>query len=742
MIFVGLLLGIACGVFFGERCQSLAIVGDAFIGLLRMTVLPYIVVSLVANLGKLSLHQSRRLAIRGGVVLLLLWAIALVTIGLLPTCFPDWKAGSFFSTAITDPPIETNLLDFFIPSNVFNSLARNHVPAVVLICIFLGLALGGVANRKVLIDQLDVLSKVLLRVSSFITKLAPLGVFAIAAATAGTISLSEVARLQAYFLAYTGGTVVLTFVVLPLLVITCTPFTYREVMSVARAPMLTAFATGKLIIVLPMLIEKTDELFSQSDRHLGRSYEGGSTAPAVDVLYPIAYPFPHVGKLLGMLFIPFAAWFLGNAMTWDEYPSFLGAGLMAYFGGPILATPFLLDQMHLPHDMFQLFLLSGVYTERLGDALGAMHLVAFTLLTTCAFSGKLRISLAPVAKYVGVVLLVGVTTLIGMRMLLANSPLTLESRGDVITQMQLIEQPVESVVIREAAPNPMPMRPGESLLERIRRRGVLRVGYNEDKLPFAFFNGRGDLVGFDINMAHALARDLGVTLEFVRFDRDTLAKQLAEDDFDMVMSGLVGTLERAEAMQHTTPYMDVTLALVVPDYRVRSFQSIDSMQEMQGLRIGYVDLSSGFVSRLREELPNAILLQIATNREFFESLSETPQPNSTNAENQSPKKPDPRVRLRKKLDALLISAESGSAFTLLYPEFEVVTPTRRKIALPLFYAIGARDVGMRDFLEHWVTLRKNDGTIEDYYDHWVLGKDPRAKPPRWNVAGDVLGWGE
>ena len=47
----GLLGGIACGLIFGEYCARLSLIGDAFIGLLRMTVLPYIVVALIANLG-------------------------------------------------------------------------------------------------------------------------------------------------------------------------------------------------------------------------------------------------------------------------------------------------------------------------------------------------------------------------------------------------------------------------------------------------------------------------------------------------------------------------------------------------------------------------------------------------------------------------------------------------------------------------------------------------------------------
>jgi ABC-type amino acid transport substrate-binding protein len=244
---------------------------------------------------------------------------------------------------------------------------------------------------------------------------------------------------------------------------------------------------------------------------------------------------------------------------------------------------------------------------------------------------------------------------------------------------------------------------------------VIRVGFNEDKMPFAFFNRQNALVGYDINMAHALARDLGVRIEFVRFNRDTLVKQLRDDHFDVVMSGLVGTLERAEKMQHTSGYMDVNLSLVVPDYRARKFKTLESIREMDALRIGFVDLSRGFVNRVRRSLPEAEIVRVKNIRDFFDGKTRS-------------------------LDALLVSAETGSAFSLLYPDFEVVVPKEIHAKLPLFYAIGNRDAAMREFLEHWIMLRKKDGTAEDYYNHWILGKTAHAKPRRWCVIRDVLGW--
>ena len=209
LILIGLAAGIGCGLFFGEYCARLGWIGDIFVGLLRMTVLPYIVVSLIANLGRLPLRHSRRLFAIGGLVLLFLWAIALVTVFALSQTFPEWKSGSFFSSAIAEPPPEIDLVAVFIPANIFRSLSENHVPAVVLLCICIGLAISKSGSRDRLVSQLDDLAKALINISHFVVRLAPIGVFAMAANTAGTMSLSEVGRLQAYFISYAAGSLFL-----------------------------------------------------------------------------------------------------------------------------------------------------------------------------------------------------------------------------------------------------------------------------------------------------------------------------------------------------------------------------------------------------------------------------------------------------------------------------------------------------------------------------------------------------
>src|SRR3954469_10329546 len=91
-VFVQLLwavaLGILAGLFFGESVAPLRIVGDGFIKLLQVTVLPYLLGSILAGLGRRSAADTRRLAVRGGVVLAAFWAAALLLVAATSLAYP------------------------------------------------------------------------------------------------------------------------------------------------------------------------------------------------------------------------------------------------------------------------------------------------------------------------------------------------------------------------------------------------------------------------------------------------------------------------------------------------------------------------------------------------------------------------------------------------------------------------------------------------------------------------------
>ena len=86
-VLIGLGLGIFTGLFLGELVSPVKVVGQIFLNLLMMTVLPYVMVSLIAGLGRLTVEDAKRLAVKGGKVLLVFWTITLATVAVVPLAF-------------------------------------------------------------------------------------------------------------------------------------------------------------------------------------------------------------------------------------------------------------------------------------------------------------------------------------------------------------------------------------------------------------------------------------------------------------------------------------------------------------------------------------------------------------------------------------------------------------------------------------------------------------------------------
>jgi Na+/H+-dicarboxylate symporter len=226
-VLVGLVVGLLAGVCFGEYMEALQEVGKAFILLLQMPVLPYITLSLITGLGQLNYQQVKMLALKVGSLLVLSWGLALAAMFAMPLTFPVWQSASFFSTSLITKPEEVNFLTLFIPANPFYSFANNLVPAVVLFSAAVGLALIGIEQKQGLLANLTVLNRAVTRVTHFVATLTPIGVFAVVASAAGTMRLEELLKLQVYLWTYMAIALVFTLWVLPALIMSCTPLTYR-----------------------------------------------------------------------------------------------------------------------------------------------------------------------------------------------------------------------------------------------------------------------------------------------------------------------------------------------------------------------------------------------------------------------------------------------------------------------------------------------------------------------------------
>ena len=706
-ILIGLVSGVAVGLFVGEEAAVLDWAADGFVKLLQMTVLPYVTLSIVSSLGRLDAAHASRLGMRLGAVIVSLWAIALVYAFLIPLTFPAYETANFYSIALVEPAATFDFVDLYIPANPFYSLANNIVPAVVLFSILLGVALIGVERKSVLLDVVQVAAEAVARATRFVATLTPYGLFAIAATTAGTMNVEQLVRLQIYLIAYASVALFVSLWVLPGLVGALTPISHRDVLRTARDALVTAFVAGDLFIVLPALIDVSKTLIER----YGIVTSEAQRLP--EVIVPASFNFPHSGKLLSISFILFAGWFADAAIAVADYPQLAVSGTITFFGSLSAAVPYLLDLFRIPADTFQLFLATGIINSRFGTLLAAVHTIAVALLGTCAVLGVLSWERRRLLRFATVTALLTVVMFGGARALFATV-LVPEYGGDkVVAEMRLL-YPSRPATVQGELPAADVRLAGESTLEAIRRRHRIRVGYLPDSLPYAYHNAAHELVGLDIELAHRLAAELSVELELVPVVRESLQALLNDGRCDLVMSGVVVTTDRASQQLFTASYLDDTLGFLVADHDRDRFRSWDAIGARGAITIGTLDVPY-FMSQLRELLPRATFKTLHSVHEIF-----------------GPGRLD--------LDAVAFPAERGSAWTLLHPQYSIVVPEGVRIKVPLAYPVAQNDQAFVAFLNTWIDLKRKDGTLDALFRHWILGQNADTRQPRWSIARNVLGW--
>ncbi len=705
-VIIALVLGIFTGIFVGEPAGDIEVIGNVYIRLLQMTVLPYVLVSIIGGLGRLDSNMASRIGMRAVKVILLMWLSVMITLLLLPLAYPNWQTSGFFSTSMTAEPAPFNFIQLYIPSNIFASLSETIVPAVVLFSLLMGIALIQVKNKETLLNLTTNVGDSLMKVASYVAKLAPLGIFAISASAAGTLAVEELGRLQVFLWVYITAAALLAFVFLPLLIHWATPFSYREILSTAGEAAITALATGTVLVVLPMIIERSKELLAKHDM------ECEETDSTVDVMVPTAYSFPSTGTLLGLGFILFSAWYVGSPLGIQDYISFVVMGALTAFGSMAVAIPFLLNYFDLPADQFQLYLLGSVVTARFATGLAALHGFVVTLLVASAVLKKLKWH--KLMQAIGVHLAITLAVMIGAGFTLkALIPYKYEG-VQTFESMQAMNVPVTFEKYKTLTPL-TEAEQQQPRLDIIMARKSIRVGYYKASLPFVFRNNTNKLVGYDVELLNELAKDLNINIAFTYLkNHKEEAELLANGSIDMTIGGLAITPLKALSVAFSDPYTYHTAGLLINDSKRDGFANLYDIQAMKTLNIG-VGGSGYYKAWVKKHFPNAKITEISDIRLFLKGKYN-------------------------KVDAVLFSTEVGSAWSMLYPEFSAIIPKGLKLKAPVGLVLPKGQNDYVQFINTWLELKKDNGFQQDVYNYWILGENPQAKTPRWSVMRDVLGW--
>ena len=156
-------------------------------------------------------------------------------------------------------------------------------------------------------------------------------------------------------------------------------------------------------------------------------------------------------------------------------------------------------------------------------------------------------------------------------------------------------------------------------VEEIQSRGALRIALSADYPPFEFQileDGRNVIVGADVDLANEIAAELGVELEIMNMNFNSVLNSLASGQADMAISALSATAERREVFDFSDIYYMPANKVLVQADRVGEF---DSISDFDGKTIGVLQgsVQEGAVD---EQLPNARRVSLQTVNNLINEL--------------------------------------------------------------------------------------------------------------------------
>ncbi len=271
-ILIGLFLGVLCGLFLGGNVKYVTWMGDIFLRALKMVIVPLVFTSIVSGVSNIGSGENLgRLGFKTFLYYLTTSLFAILTGLFLVNLFqPGVGADLGFSKqveglSVAKESFGKTLIDI-IPSNIFQAFTESQMLQIIFFAIIFGFFITKVENKyqSQLTDFFNSTFEVMMKVTLFVIKFTPLGVFGIVtgvvAEQAGdtTALLDIVGRLGLYMISVLLGLFIHAFITLPLILKIfgrVNPLKHFQSMS---TPLLTAFTTSSSNATLPLTMEAVE----------------------------------------------------------------------------------------------------------------------------------------------------------------------------------------------------------------------------------------------------------------------------------------------------------------------------------------------------------------------------------------------------------------------------------------------------------------------------------------------------
>ena len=263
------------------------------------------------------------------------------------------------------------------------------------------------------------------------------------------------------------------------------------------------------------------------------------------------------------------------------------------------------------------------------------------------------------------------------------------------------ERYLRSAVMAGAAPtvqaqNARQELSAESVIETIKRRGVIKVGLSLF-VPWSMRDRNGELIGFEIDVGRKLAEDMGVEVEFIPTALDGIIPALISGKFDAIISGLSITPQRNLTVNFTQPYA-FTGATILANRQLTA-GVLDRRFRQSGGNVCRPARRDTLRSSSPTRFPNAELLL------FDEEGTATQEVLNGNAHATMASEPAP-------------SREARTYPDILYVPFDVLFDQQGE-----GFAVRKGDPDALNFFNHWIANHWRTGWLQARHDYWFTTDD-------------------
>lgn len=304
---IAVIMGIVFGIFLPDHSSYFKFLGDIFLTLLKMLILPIIMVSLFLAIAKLpSLTTLRQLGAKTFLYYLSTTVLAVLTGLIMANIFIF--SGNVDVTDTNAANTDFSLIQKIFPSNIFASLANGEILHIVVFAIMLGMAVTTMAaNKKAqLVELADTVYEAIIILVGWILKLAPLGIFSLVWTTISGFDMKMFASLTNFFLAVAIGLFIHSCISLPLILKLFGKYNPWRFFLEAKQALIVAFSTASSSATLPVSTKVLEE-------------NSGVSKQAANFVLPLGATLNMDGSalyqaLLAMLFVTMA----GMHVSFDQ----------------------------------------------------------------------------------------------------------------------------------------------------------------------------------------------------------------------------------------------------------------------------------------------------------------------------------------------------------------------------------------------------------------------------------------